>query len=77
VPAPLPQEDIDLYLAMLPSWREHQGEHVLIHGGEVHGFYPDHFEARREGFSRFGHVAFLVKQVDVDEKPRPLVGVIL
>ena len=43
--APLAQEDIDLYLAMLPQWREHQGEHVLIYGGEVHGFFADHLDA--------------------------------
>ena len=73
----LADEDIALYYSKLPGWREHQGEHVLIHGGEVHGFFPTRDEARREGFGRFGHVAFLVKQVDLDAKPRPLVGVIL
>jgi len=73
----LPQEDIDLYLAKLPAWGGHQGEHVLIHAGQVHGFYQSRQEARRVGFDRFGHVAFLVKQIDLDEKPRPLVGVIL
>ena len=50
---------------------------MLIYGGEVHGFFPTRDEARREGFRRFGHVAFLVNRVDLDAKPRPLVGVIL
>ena len=76
VPAPLAQEDIDLYLAKLPEWREHQGKHVLIYGGKVQGFYRSRHDAQRDGFDRFGHVAFLVKQVDLDEEPRPLVGVI-
>jgi len=61
--------DIAVYKENLAGWREHQGEHVLIHGGEVHGFFPTRGEARREGFRRFGPVAFLVKQVDLDEKP--------
>jgi hypothetical protein len=69
--------DVALYYTELPGWREHQGEHVLIYDGRVHGFYPDRAAARREGFRLFGAVAFLVKQVDLDEKPRPLVGVVL
>jgi hypothetical protein len=68
---------IALYYANLPNWRAHQGEHVLIHGGAVHGFFPTRKDARREGFRRFGPVAFLVKQVDLDEKPRPLVRIVL
>jgi len=74
--AVLAPEDIAIYKSQLPNWREHQGEHVLIHGGAVHGFYPSRQEARREGLRRFGPVAFVVKQVDVDEKPRTLAAVI-
>jgi len=59
----LPQEDIDLDLAMLPGWREHQGAYVLIHGGKVHGFFPDHHDALLQGFTRFRHVAFLAKEL--------------
>jgi len=73
----LADEDIALYYSKLPGWREHQGEHVLIYGGEVHGFFPTRDEALHEGFRRFGDVAFLAKRVDLDAKPRPLVGVIL
>ena len=71
------EEDIALYRDQLPNWRGHQGEHVLIHGGKVHGFFSTRSAARREGFQKFGYVAFLVKQVDLDEKRRPLVQVIL
>src|SRR4051812_13055441 len=74
--AVLPPEDIALSRELLPAWREHQGEHVLIHGGAVHGFLPTRRDARREGFRLFGPVAFLVKQVDLDEKPRPAALVI-
>jgi dienelactone hydrolase len=68
--------DIAFYKAQLPGWREHQGKHVLIYGGQEHGFFASRREARREGFRRFGPVAFLVKQVDLDEKPRPLAAVV-
>ena len=34
-------------------------------------------EAMAEGYRRFGRVPFLVKRVDLGEKPRPLVGVVL
>ena len=50
---------------------------MLIYGGKVHGFYLSDHDATLDGFRPFGRVAFLVKQVDLDEKPRPLVGVIL
>jgi hypothetical protein len=72
----IPRADIELYLEKLPTWGEHQGEHVLIHGGKVHGFFPTRTEARQEGFKRFGYVPFLVKKVDLHEKPEPLSGVV-
>ena len=70
-------EEIAFYVQHLPEWRDHQGEHVLIHGQEPHGFYPTRDEALLEGFRRFGRASFLVKQVLLDERPRPLAGVIL
>jgi hypothetical protein len=69
--------DLALYRQKLPGWRKHQGEHVLIYGAKVHGFFATRDEALQAGFDRFGDVAFLVKQVDLDAKPRPLVGIIL
>jgi hypothetical protein len=73
----LAERDIALYLSGLPRWGEHAGEHVLIYDGQVHGFYATRDDALTEGFRRFGLVAFLVKQVDLDEAPRPLVQVML
>jgi len=76
-PNDLATEDISLYLKLLPSWHEHRGEHVLIYKGKVHGFYGSRDYALKEGFRRFGRVPFLVKEVNMEEKPRPLVGVFL
>ena len=47
----LAEEDIALYRNELHSWREHQGEHVLIYGGRVHGFFTTRDEARRRASS--------------------------
>jgi hypothetical protein len=76
-PIHLSEQDIALYRARLSEWRDHQGKHVLIYRGEVHGFYPTRNEALAEGFKRFGRVPYLVKKVDLDEKPRPVVQVVL
>jgi hypothetical protein len=73
----IPDADIALYREKLPTWAGHQGKHVLIHEGKIHGFYSARLEALRAGFEPFGHIAFLVKEVDLDEKPRPLIGVVL
>jgi hypothetical protein len=75
-PAPL-EEEIDYYLQKLPQWGDHKGEHALIRGRELHGFYPNRDAALAEGLRLFGRVPFLVKQVIPDEQPRPLTGVIL
>jgi len=75
-PSVLAEEDIALYLKELPSWGEHEGQHVLIHGGQVHGFFPTREEARREGFQKFGYVAFLVKEVELHERRRILTQVV-
>ena len=71
------EAEIAYYRTHLPEWREHQGEHVLIRGAELHGFFPSKDLALAEGFRRFGRVTFLVHRVDLEEKPRPFVGVIL
>ena len=68
--------EFDYYLAHLPEWYDHEGEHVLIHGQEHFGFFATRNAALEEGFRRFGWVPFLVKQVQRDEKPIQLGGVI-
>lgn len=39
------------------------GQWVLIRGEEIVGIYPEETTAIREGFQRFGHVAFLVRHI--------------
>ena len=67
-PGPL-AEEIACYRRHLPGWGEREGEHVLIKGGAVTGFYPTRNAALTEGYRRFGRVPFLVKQVLTDERP--------
>ena len=50
---------------------------MLIKGQELCGFYSNRDAALEEGFRRFGRVPFLVKRVQLDEQPRPLVWTIL
>jgi hypothetical protein len=69
-------KDIAFYKASLPGWADRRGQHVLIRGGAAHGFYPTHGEALTEGFRRFGREPFLVKRVDLEERPRPLAWVV-
>jgi hypothetical protein len=70
-------EEVAYYLASLPGWRDHEGQHVLIHGHEHFGFFPTRDGVLNEGFRRFGRVAFLVKEIRHNEGPRPLAWTIL
>jgi hypothetical protein len=75
-PSPL-AEEIAFYRAHLQEWADHAGQHVLIRGKELHGFFPTRDEALAQGFRLFGRVPFLVKQVTLDEQPKTLTGVIV
>jgi len=70
-------KEIEYYLAHLPEWRDQEGKHVLIKGQQLCVFYSHRDAALEEGFRRFGRVAFLVKRVQLDEQPRPMVWTIL
>jgi hypothetical protein len=87
-PAPMRADPIEMdkdllegeaayYRAHLDGWREHEGWHVLIRGEELFGFFATEDAALEEGFRRFGRAPFLVKQIRLDEGPRPLVWTIL
>jgi len=52
-----------LFKSSLPAWADRIGEHVLIKGDEVVGFFPTREEAVKAGFDRFGLVSFFVSQV--------------
>jgi hypothetical protein len=57
-----------VYEACLSGWlREHEGDHVLIKGDEVVGFFATRDEALAAGYARFGVVPLFVKQVAASE----------
>jgi hypothetical protein len=47
--------------------RKHEGRFVLIKGQNVIGVFSDRSTALQEGYSRFGVVPFLVRQVAASE----------
>ena len=66
--APSLNREQAVYEANLPRWRpDHEGEHVLISGDEVIGFYATRDEALVVGYARFGVMPLLVKQVSPSE----------
>lgn len=53
-----------VYEANRASWlSDHEGEHVLIKGEDVCGFFASRDDALTAGYARFGVVPLLVKQV--------------
>ena len=57
-----------VYEANLPRWiPDYEGQHVLIKGKEVAGFYKTREDALAAGYSRFGVSPLFVKQVAASE----------
>jgi hypothetical protein len=57
-----------VYDANLRRWlEEHEGQHVLIKGHDVIGFYPTRDEALAAGYARLGVVPLFVKKICADE----------
>jgi hypothetical protein len=53
-----------VYEANLSRWLvDHEGDHVLIKGDTVDGFYESRDEALTAGYARFGIGPLFVKQV--------------
>lgn len=48
---------------------EKNGKYVLIHGDTVAGVFPSVKEAIETGYSMFGYVSFLAKQIVEREEP--------
>src|SRR5262249_34165712 len=46
----------------------HAGRHVLIKGAEIIGIYATHEEALSEGYRRFRGQAFLVHEIQAEER---------
>ena len=57
------EKEYNLYKSSLPAWADRIGQHVLIKGDEVVGFYTTRDEARQAGYDRFGLVPFFVSEV--------------
>jgi hypothetical protein len=55
--------ELNVFEAHLPGWLDREGQHVLIKGEEVVGFFSTRDEALMTGYTRFGIVPFLVKQI--------------
>jgi hypothetical protein len=67
-----------VYEAQQRRWlRGHEGEHVLIKGDEVLGFFATRDEALVVGYARFGVVPLFVKQVVAAEPIENIPDVIL
>jgi hypothetical protein len=57
-----------VYDANLHKWlKKHDGQHVLIKGHDVIGFYPTRDEALAAGYARLGVVPVFVKQIAASE----------
>jgi hypothetical protein len=61
------EAELGVFEAHLPGWVEREGQHVLIKGEEIVGFFPTREEALVDGYTRFGIVPFLVKQIAQNE----------
>ena len=61
--------DFDFYEAHRREWaKTHEGQYVVMHKGEVVGFFPDYASGLRAGITKFGAKnEFLVQQVSEEE----------
>lgn len=57
------ETELTVYTDRLHEWRGHEGKFVLIHGGDVIGFYTSYEDAITIGYEKFGLDPFLVKQI--------------
>src|SRR5690348_5731013 len=66
--ATLLEKDLKTYQKKLPELLAHEGQFVLIHEGEVAGFFDTYPDAVQAGYERFELRPFLVKQVRAVEQ---------
>jgi hypothetical protein len=61
--------DFQLFESRRKEWsREHEGKYVVMHNGEVVGFFDDYGAGLRAGIAKFGaRTEFLVQQVCEEE----------
>lgn len=62
------EAELATYRNNVENWSDHMGEHVLIRGDEVAGFFSSYGDAVKAGYKTFGLEPFLVKRVSVVEQ---------
>lgn len=63
------EADFQVFESHRVEWaREHEGQYVVMHAGEVLGFFDDYAAGLRAGIAKFGvKEEFLVQQVCEEE----------
>lgn len=63
------ESDFQVFESHRKEWLEHsEGKYVVIHQGNVAGFYDDYAAGLRAGVEQFGpNAKFLVQQICVEE----------
>jgi hypothetical protein len=62
------EKEIETYHSKLPELLAHQGKFVVIHEGDVIGFFDTYADAVQAGYDKCGLESFLVKQVQEVEQ---------
>ena len=60
-------QEVEVYQNKLSEWRGREGQHVLIEGDHVHGFFSSYADALKYGYDLIGLKPFFVKQVSTIE----------
>jgi hypothetical protein len=62
------EREIETYRRKLPELLAHKGKFVVIHGEEVVDFFDGFEDALRAGYEKFPGEAFLVREVQEEER---------
>jgi protease II len=64
-----PSQELETYEAALPKLlRQHEGEYVVIRGGELLKYFPGYNDALAWAYEQFGLESFFVKRVSPSEQ---------
>lgn len=61
------EKELETYNANLPEMKQHEGEYVLIHDGEVVDFYAAYEDAIKAGYEKFQLRPFFVRRISAIE----------
>ena len=62
------EKELETYNSKLAELVAHEGKFVLIHDEEIVDLYDTYEDAIKEGYSKFGLLPFLVKQIAATEQ---------